>query len=343
MIRNNSVFRNRLNLLSKLSFRRAWNAAIVVGGYFYSRVTRRASSSGLPVSLSIEPTTTCNLRCPQCPSGLRSFTRDTGTLQEDLFRKIVDESHSHLITMNFYFQGEPYLNAKLLDMVKYASAKKIYTITSTNAHFLTDENARRTVESGLDAIIISMDGTTQDVYERYRAGGTLATVIEGTKTLVKWKERLKSRTPYIVVQFLVLRSNEHQVEDVIRLAKECHLDEARLKTAQIYDYENGHEWIPTTGRYSRYRMNPSGKWSLKSRLPNHCWRMWHSCVMTWDGWVVPCCFDKDARHKLGNLRQRSLKEIWHDLPYRELKNTLLKSRRELDICANCTEGTKAGH
>ena len=85
------------------------------------------------------------------------------------------------------------------------SGKKIYTATSTNAHYLNDANARRTVESGLDRLIISIDGTTQDVYSQYRVGGDLEKVLEGAANIVKWKKDLKSKTPFIFFQFLVVR------------------------------------------------------------------------------------------------------------------------------------------
>jgi radical SAM protein with 4Fe4S-binding SPASM domain len=328
-----------LNLISKLTFRRAWNAGKVLVSYAYSRVTSKASLWGLPMSISVEPTTSCNLRCPECPSGLRSFTRDTGMLEEDFFKKTIDDTNSHLIYLNLYFQGEPYLNTKLLEMVKYASSKNIYTATSTNAHNLTDDVAKRTVESGLDRMIISIDGTTQDVYERYRVGGNLSKVLEGTKHIVKWKKRLKSRTPLIVFQFLVVKPNEHQVEDVKKLGKEYQVDEVRLKTAQVYEFENGHELIPTMEKYARYKKSPSGKWSIKSKLSNHCWRMWHSCVITWDGWVVPCCFDKDAKHKFGSLKQQRFKELWQNESYRDFRTSVMNARREIGICSNCAEGT----
>ena len=98
------------------------------------------------MTISLEPTTACNLRCPECPSGLRSFTRPTGRLQETIFKKVIDELHETLLYLIFYFQGEPYLNPAFLDFVEYATSRKIYTITSTNGHFLDDENARRTIE-----------------------------------------------------------------------------------------------------------------------------------------------------------------------------------------------------
>ena len=99
-------------------------------------------------------------------------------LQQNFFKDTIDQLHKDLWYLVFYFQGEPYLNPSFLDMVKYASQKKVYTATSTNAHYLNDENAKRTIESGLDRLIISIDGTTQEVYQQYRVGGQLHKVIE---------------------------------------------------------------------------------------------------------------------------------------------------------------------
>ncbi|MDX5346786.1 MAG: SPASM domain-containing protein [Hymenobacteraceae bacterium] len=329
-----------LNFISKLTPMRALNAVQVTSSYYLSKLTGKANHWGSPVSISFEPTTSCNLRCPECPSGLRSFTRPTGMLPDNLFRDTIDQLHRRLMYLIFYFQGEPYLHPQFLELVKYASSKKIYTATSTNAHFLTDENARKTVESGLDRIIISIDGTTQEVYKQYRVGGKLQKVLDGTSNLVKWKKELKSRTPYIMFQFLVVRPNEHQIEDVKKLAKELEVDEVVYKTAQIYDYQNGSPLIPTIDYYSRYQNNGNGSWSIKNKLVNQCWRMWHSCVITWDGLVVPCCFDKDAEYQMGDLKNQTFKGLWKSEPYRNFRQALLRSRSEIEMCKNCTEGTK---
>ncbi|MBX2967936.1 MAG: SPASM domain-containing protein [Cyclobacteriaceae bacterium] len=333
-------FRDILNGVSKTSLQRVFNAVRVWSSYHQSKVTGKPSISGLPISISIEPTTSCNLRCPECPSGLRSFTRPTGMLQQMLFRNVIDQLASKLSYLIFYFQGEPYLNPGFLDMVRYASSKGIYTATSTNAHYLTAENAKRTLESGLDRLIISIDGTTQDTYEAYRVGGSLEKVIESTRQIVALKKQLKSKTPHLVFQFLVVKPNEHQVPEVYRLAKQLGVDEVMLKTAQIYDYENGSDLIPDQDKYSRYRKSSSGKFEIKNNLDNHCWKMWHSCVITWDGKVVPCCFDKDAHFVLGDLSKNTFEEIWFGDQYNQFRSSLLKSRKEIEICKNCTEGTK---
>ena len=351
-----------INLLSKLTLRRAWNAAKVLGSFYMSRLTGKPVQWGYPVSISFEPTTSCNLRCPECPSGLRAFTRPTGMLENQFFRQTIDEMHKELLYLIFYFQGEPYLNPAFLDMVQYAASRKIYTATSTNAHYLTDENARKTVESGLDRLIISIDGTTQEVYEQYRVGGRLDKVLAGAKNIVKWKKTLNSSKPFVVFQFLVVKPNEHQIDDVKQLAKEVGVDDVWFKTAQIYDYEKDpNQLIPTIDKYSRYKKK-GDVYEPKNKLANHCWKLWHAnvttspsqviilachCwklwhanVITWDGLVVPCCFDKDAQHQLGNLKEMSFRETWNNESYKMFRKQLMNSRKNIDICSNCSEGTR---
>ncbi len=332
-------FNDSKNLFKKLTIRRIWNVLKVMSSFQLSQWLKNPIQWGYPISVSFEPTTSCNLRCPECPSGLRAFTRPTGMLQKDFFKETIDDIHQHLLYLIFYFQGEPYLNPEFLDMVKYASSKNIYTATSTNAHYITDDVAKKTVESGLDRLIISIDGTTQDVYQQYRVGGNLNKVIEGTKKIVQWRKALNSKTPFIFFQFLVVKPNEHQLEEIKQLAKEIGVDEVRFKTAQVYDYETDpNQLIPNNEKYSRYKKGKDGKYKPKNKLVNRCWKLWHANVITWDGLVVPCCFDKDAMHQLGNIKNESFKNIWNNSNYKQFRTELMKSRKNIDICSNCSEG-----
>jgi len=329
-----------LNFLSKLSVLKAWNVLKLYSSFYVTKYLKKPVQWGKPMTISIEPTTACNLRCPECPSGLRSFTRNTGNLKKDFFTKIIDELHTNLLYLIFYFQGEPYINPDFLDMVKLASDKGIYTITSTNGHFLNDKNAKKTIESGLDRMIISVDGTTQEVYENYRKEGTLKNVLQGAKNVVKWKKELKSSTPHIIFQFLVVKPNEHQIPEIYKLAEEIGVDEVKLKTAQVYDYEQGNPLIPTIEKYSRYAKKSDGTYRVKNKLLNHCWKLWHACVISWDGLVLPCCFDKDAEHVLGDMKEDSFDIIWKSPSYTKFRSDLLKGRDQIEICTNCTEGCK---
>ncbi len=312
----------------------------MLGSYVISRFSGDPEIHGLPISFAIEPTTACNLKCPECPSGLRSFSRPTGRLDQPLFRQIIDELSPWSIYLTFYFQGEPYLNPQFLEMVNYASKQGLYTATSTNGHFLSEEIAMKTVQSGLDRIIVSIDGTTQEVYEQYRKEGSLNKVLEGTKNLVNAKHKLGKQSPAIVWQFLVVKPNQHQIEEVQALAKSYGVDKVALKTAQVYDYADGNDLIPTIDRFSRYRQQEDGSYRIKNKLLDHCWKMWSSCVITWDGKVVPCCFDKDAQHAKGGLEENSFQEVWFSPAYRQFRSQILKGRSKVEMCANCTEGTK---
>ena len=331
---------DNINLLSKWTPLRFWNATLIGISYYIAKWFGIIAPWGRPVSLSIEPTTACNLGCPECPSGLKQFTRATGNLKENHFEKWLAEMKSHLVYINFYFQGEPFIHPQIIQFIRSAHEKKIYTSTSTNAHFLNSELAKKTVESGLDRIIISIDGATQETYEQYRVHGSLDKVIEGTKNLIHWKKELGSSTPHIIFQFLVVKPNEHEIDTIKQIAIDLGVDELRFKTAQVYDPRENHPLIPTNEKYSRYKKRADGLFVLKNKMKDECLRMWSGAVITWDGKVVPCCFDKDAKHQMGDLQQQSFKEIWQNNEYQQFRKQVFKDRSSIEICSNCSEGTK---
>lgn len=325
-------------LLGKATFRKLWNILLLKLSFYISILLKRVIHWGNPMALAIEPTTSCNLRCPECPSGLRSFTRPIGMLDHRFYKQIIDQSAPYLTYLTLYFQGEPYLNPRLFDLIHYASSNNIFTATSTNAHFLQDHNAKKTIESGLDKLIVSVDGIDQKTYEKYRIGGNIDKVFEGIKNLVRWKKQLRRKNPMIVLQFLVLKSNQHQVGEVRKLGRSLGVDQVSLKTAQIYDFKKGSGLIPDNPAYSRYKAI-NGSYRVNGRLTNDCWRMWSSSVITWDGKVVPCCFDKDADYVLGNLKEDTLQTIWRASGQNRFRQQILNSRKEIDICGNCSNGS----
>jgi len=329
-----------LRLAEKISITKIRNLFVLYISYLFSRSLGKVYQFGKPFAIAIEPTTICNLQCPECPSGIRSFTRSTGNLSYSDFTKIIDSVYQELCYLTLYFQGEPYMNKDLLRMISYANSKKIFTVTSTNAHFLNENKAKSTIESGLDKLIISIDGYDQETYEKYRIGGNLEKVINGIKKLVRWRKLLGKSNPIIIMQFLVFKSNQHQIDDMKKFAIQLEVDQIKFKTAQIYDYINKGELIPDNPRYSRYQIRPGGNYLINNSLVNHCWRMWSSSVITWDGRIVPCCFDKDANYQIGNLKVSSFHKIWFSQEYKNFRGKVLLSRREIDICSNCTEGTK---
>src|SRR5690606_31426775 len=162
--------------------------------------------------------------------------------------------------------------------------------------FISEDTAKAVVDSGMSEVIISIDGITQETYENYRIEGNLSRVIEGTKNLVEAKKIAGSKFPILTFQFLVSKQNEHEIQQAKKLTFELGVDHITFKTIQVYNFETGSDLIPDNDAYSRYKKLSDGSYILKNRYKNACWRMWSSCVFTWDGSVVPCCFDKDADH-----------------------------------------------
>jgi len=320
-----------------LSLRKLINYCRIKAGYSLSRLIRRPIHSGMPISLSIEPTTSCTLSCPECPSGRGAFTRPEGKMDFADFQGILGQIKGDLIYLMLYFQGEPLLNPDFFHMIALARKSRIYTATSTNAQHLDDDNARKVVESGLDRLIISLDGTDQQTYENYRVGGDIEKVKDGVRNIIKWKKELRSSRPYVIIQFLVFKANEHQIPTARELAKALGANRLELKSVQVYDYQEDTEFIPQNSKYSRYSMGPDGLWKLKKPSKNRCSRMWSGAVVSWDGRVLPCCFDKDAKHQLGHLDDHSFKEIWKGRKYTEFRKQISEHRSQIDICNNCSE------
>lgn len=324
-------------LLKPLNFRRVLNFLLIEVSYILSKLSGRVFVFGRPWAASIEPTTTCNLRCTECPTGTQVLTRAKGTINIESFNTVLSKISPELIHLTLSFQGEPFLNPCFSEMVQLAKQERIFVCTSTNGHFLNNANIGSIIQSGLDHLIISMDGINQQTYEKYRVNGNLQTVTDGISQLVAEKKAAQSLTPFIELQFLVFRHNEQQIRQMKEYASRSGVDKLTFKTAQVYNLDKSAVIIPSSERKSRYRQLPDNTWVIARKLKNRCHRIWRSVVVTWDGEVVPCCFDKNADHRTGNLLEDSLDNIWKNKAYYSFRNQVLHSRAYTEICRNCGE------
>lgn len=324
-------------LLRFLSFRKVFNYLQLYLSYRFSNSKLFFKTHLLPAFISVEPTNVCQLQCPECPVGLRHENlKNAFQLNETVFRKTIDELKSTLMHVIFYFQGEPLLNKNVSSYINYAHQNNIYTSTSTNAQALNAEFAKNLVLSGLDKLIISIDGSTQETYEKYRVGGKLHKAIDGIKLVQDWKRKLKSVSPIIEIQFVVFKTNEHQLDDMRALAKELKVERLVFKTAQLYDFESGHPLLTSLEKYARYKLAKDGRYHIKSDLPNRCLRLWTGAVINSKGDLVPCCFDKDSEHSFGNISTESFAHTWHNKKASNFRTSILENRKQFEICRNCT-------
>jgi len=325
-----------LIFLKKIDFTKIINLLKIYISFFISEILKKQIRWGMPYSISIEPTNNCNLKCSECPSGNNQLTRARGTIENNLYYKIIDESYKYLLNLFLYFQGEPFLTKNIYDLINYANNKNVFTATSTNGHFLTKQNSEKIIKSGLNKLIISLDGTTQETYEKYRINGDIEKVKKGIKNIVDAKTKFKSKTPFIEVQFLVLSSNEHQIVEIKKFCKEQKIDKLSFKSAQIYNFETNTSLIPKSKKYSRYKYT-DGRWQLKKKIKNHCFRLWNSVVITWKGDLLPCCFDKDAQYPFGNVNDENIEDLITNSKFKTFAKQLQTDRSKIDICRNCSE------
>jgi len=289
-----------------------------------------------PYFVSIETTDFCNLHCPECPVGRRKKPNHTkSSFNYTLYKKLIDELSPTLLHAILYFQGEPFLNNRFFELIRLTHDSDIYSSTSTNGQFLNEDTAKKIVLSGLDKLIISIDGTTQQVYETYRAGGNLQKITDGITSLVASKKKLKSITPFIEIQFLVLKTNEHQMKDMQKLAKTLGADRLTFKSAQLYDFKNGNELLTTKKHYARYKQTKEGNFVIKGSQPNRCRRLWSGAVINVTGDILPCCFDKTSEHSFGNINEIPFLTGWHSKKATGFRNMILSNRKQVEMCRNC--------
>jgi radical SAM protein with 4Fe4S-binding SPASM domain len=309
----------------------------LIAGFAYVKSTIRSTAvvSGMPVSVGTELTNHCNLNCPECHSGAGLMTRKRGFMDIKLFDKIISELEPYLYYLILYFQGEPMMHPRFFSFLE--RSQHINTIVSTNGHFLSAENAEKIVRSGLSKLIISLDGIDQETYSSYRINGDLTKVMDGLKNLSE--ARGKISTPLkLEIQFLVNRKNEQQIPSVKRFARKMNAS-LKLKSMQIINQEDVGNWLPSKQKFVRYKKK-EGIYTIKKQLPNRCARLWFNPVITWDGKVIPCCFDKNACHIMGDLNEKSFRDIWEGPEYRTFREKILSDRNAIEICRNCTSGLK---
>ncbi|MBN2707700.1 MAG: SPASM domain-containing protein [Calditrichaceae bacterium] len=275
-----------------------------------------------------------------CPGIVGKRFGQKGFLSMENYQALIDDVGDYVFQILFWNQGEPFIHKSFLDMVRYAKQKGIMAVASTNGYFIrNDEEAENIINSGLDQLIFSMDGTNQESYEKYRVGGNFNQVLGGLKRLSEARVRLKSKTPMIELQFIVFKHNQQEIDQLIKMAKTFHIDRLSLKSAMIYIAEQSEKFLDKDQMEALYKIE-NNEISRCDKLPNRCDRLWLNGVVNWDGTVVPCCFDTDNEYVFENIFTSGIKytKVWRNKAYQDFRASVLKDRMQNDICRNCTEG-----
>jgi radical SAM protein with 4Fe4S-binding SPASM domain len=301
--------------------------------------------AAMPAYYFIDPINICNLRCPLCPTGLGTLARPRGRIALDDLKRIVDEIAPYAYRVELYNWGEPLLHPEIVEIIEYASQRRISVRLSSNLNQLDADLAQRLVKSGLSQLIVSIDGATQESYAAYRQRGQLDRVLSNLALLLNTRRELKLRTPFIIWRMMVGRHNEHEVDTVRKMAHTMGVDS--FSTGALFiDTENpeqAEQWLPRDPTYSAYdygkeKPRESG---TAYQLENtwNCHDLWESMVVNWDGGVAPCCWLHDARFDFGNVSQQTVREVWNGSSYVSARRAMGRRPRRPDdtptICHRC--------
>jgi radical SAM protein with 4Fe4S-binding SPASM domain len=294
---------------------------------------------GLPTHLQIEPDSRCNLRCVICPV-TTGMDRAKGSMSLKMFKNLIDQVGDYVFLILLWDWGEPLMNPSLFEMISYARKRGIKVVCSTNAQLLAlDNRADMLVRSGLDALIIAMDGITQETYHRYRRSGSLESLLEGVRSVVAKKVELESERPLLNLRFLLMGHNEHEVPLLDDLARSLGVDMLSLKTLNPYGL--GKDLLPQSPDYRRFKYASDGG-TPQRRRRNPCKNLWNTPAIHWDGTVALCTFDYDEQYVLGTLRTDPFRAIWHGAEYRRLRRQFRSDWQRIEICNRCSFAYEGG-
>jgi radical SAM protein with 4Fe4S-binding SPASM domain len=311
------------------------------------KVGLRRALPDLPSTLMVEPTNACNLRCPACPVGTGRLNRPTRAMSLDEFRSILDQALApplYLRQVTLFNYGEPFLCPDFLAMVRYAAGRGLAVMTSTNGHFFaTDEAAAGVVESGLAELIVCLDGGDQETMARYRRNADFDQIIEGIRRVLLARRTRRAATPKVELQFIVMRHNESQLPAMRRLAEDLGVDRFIEKTVGIPathpDFQSlARDLLPSDLSRSRYQRLDDGTYVIAGTPPSLCEYVYSTMVINSNGDVVPCCYDGESQHVMGNVFRQPLKEVWRGAAFQRFRRLVRESSNAIPICRGCPEG-----
>lgn len=320
--------------------KRLWNLLKV----YLQILLRKDKAMGFPTYLVVESTNMCNLKCPLCPTGQGLNGRLKGKMSLENFKKIIDKIGAYAYSVRLENWGEPLLNEEVFDMVEYAKTKGINTSFNTNLCYLDEESCEKLILSGLEHIKISLDGASEETYSKYRIGGNFKRVIENIRLLLSMRSKLNSNTPFIEVQFIVMKHNEEEIQKTEGLCRGLGVDRLTFENLRLDMreelfsrddklIEKFNDWLPTNSRYSNFDYNKK----TRKTKPKICAYLWTTCVVNWDGAIVPCCSVYDPKFDFGNVLELEFDYIWNGDKYRASRRLIGQGKKikEDTVCLSC--------
>jgi len=314
------------------------NALLVEWG----KRTGKTRLSGYPYKIIIDTCNICNLRCRLCPTGMKTLKRNKGYMTFDTYVKIMEQLKPYALEVELHNWGEPFLNPDIFRIIQYTAENGMGTTLSSNLNKISQDAILQIIESGLEHLVVSLDGVTKEVYEQYRVGGDFKRVMDNLNAIIQKKSALKSRTPIIEWQYLVMKHNEHEMATASALAGKMGVDLIRFVPAGLpfEDFSNREmveTWMPENQQY--WHFNPRFLRRRDYIVNEICFFLYRSITVNPDGGVSPCCVVYDDSYDFGSLLHEDIKDIWNNDAYISARSLFSRRKNEAQlkrtVCHKC--------
>lgn len=298
----------------------------------YNRMRKKTRLRSFPYILKVEPSNICNLKCAYCYDERRKpleGERPYGRMGFADFKLLIDEIGRYLFKINLYGFGEPFLFPETLEMIKYASTNNIGIAVSSNLCIDDPDLARQIVESGLEVLIFSCHGVSDESYNKFMKKGNMELALSNVKAIITERNKLDSATPYIDWQYCVTGFNEGEIEMAKEKAEEIGVDQIRFIKPSFPDYA-ADEWYADLFKGQEEvvtAMEPACSWLYRSAYINH------------DGGLLPCCTQgtRILKDDFGNVFTEGFTKIWNNETYVNSRRLAASSSCGKDCKSICTK------
>jgi radical SAM protein with 4Fe4S-binding SPASM domain len=308
--------------MSRLGFWKKRVNVLKVSKYTYHWLHKSTVSTDAPIALNLEPTNRCNLRCRFCSI---DTSRETGFMDWDLFRSLVDQAAQiGVVSINLYLSGEPLLHPRITDMVQYVSDRRLFSYIHTNATLMNRELSGRLIDAGIDSISFSFDGEDKETYEANRIGAKYEKSLENIRNFLLEKHKRNSKTPHTRIQIIrEVGPDGNEMPDIDPDFKEL------FKGLPLDKYHQ----IPLQNLRGE-----KSSFSLPQRMHYFpCFQLWSGLSVSWNGQVVGCCADLNAKFILGDLKTQPVLEVWRSAALQQMRRNLVEGKYEsVPLCRECS-------
>ena len=272
-----------------------------------------------PVVLEIEATNRCYEACLMCPR--EAMSRPKGDLSLSLLQDLIEQSKDTVELVNLFHNGEPLMHPRLGELIAYCRSRGLPVLITTTAALLSERKGRELIEAGLSMMVVSLDAVTRETYARVRRHSRFEKVVANVESFMQLKKEM-GRGPFVQVQMVAMDFNRREARQFIRRWR------GRVDGVRVKRFYNTGNIGPRIGQSVP---------APKAAKPLPCIMLWREPVVTWDGTVLPCCVDLNGDKPLGNVKEKSLREIWNGPEVVEMRRLHAEGRyKEIDICRNCT-------